>query len=140
MKDSRRAMIMRNKMEDLKKTCIPLDDHLVIDIFVDGVCDDYIGEKLQASRYDELEQTGVYLGIFNDDIHMSFTSKEVPEDSVKTGDKGKAIGETKMRLSKPRCRVREIPEAVDARECFKAFTLEIEEKEGTGKKRKTDEA
>ncbi|KAI3776767.1 hypothetical protein L1987_46556 [Smallanthus sonchifolius] len=123
MKDPRRAMIMRNKVEDLEKACIPLDDHLVINIFVDDVCDDYIREKLQPSPYDEvrdfiswyakvepqdacsmtcfidqLEQTGVYpsddiiRAIFNNDLHLSFISKEVQVDTVKTEDKGKAIG------------------------------------------------
>ncbi|KAI3744937.1 hypothetical protein L1987_58035 [Smallanthus sonchifolius] len=92
-----------------------------------------------------LERTGIYLsddiirGIFNDDLHLSITSKEVQKDAVETLDQGKAIGETKMHISKPRCRVREMPEAAEARECFKAFTSEIKEKEGREKKINTDE-
>ncbi|KAI3821342.1 hypothetical protein L1987_08908 [Smallanthus sonchifolius] len=57
MKDPRRAMIMRFKVEDLKKAGIPLDDHLVIDMFVDDVCDNYESKMIHPSHYDEVRKS-----------------------------------------------------------------------------------
>ncbi|KAI3819295.1 hypothetical protein L1987_13122 [Smallanthus sonchifolius] len=125
LKNPERVVIMRKKLPDIEKACIPIDDHLIIDILE--------GTWIYPSD-------NIFKSMINDELHLCFTSKRVPVKTVETGDKAIAIGKTKANISKPKCRVREMLEAAKGRGCLYAYTPEMREKKERKKKRKTDKA